>query len=209
MKKEEIVKYVKDAIVRGKLEPGKRIVEAPLCKDLSVGRSKVREALRQLEQEGYIEIIPNTGAIVKEISQKDIAQIYDLMGVLEGLSMRIATPKITDEKIAGIENLVQKMEENRDNKFLLSHYNFEFHVLLTKLGGNSRLITFMENIRVQTYQMRLQTFYNEEQVRASLREHRAIIKAIKERRPQRVENLIRKHYMDAKDRLIKDINATL
>jgi len=209
MEKDEIVKYVKDAIIRGKLGPGQRIVEMQLCRDLDVGRGKVREALKQLEQEGFLEIIPNAGAIVKKLSQKDIAQIYDLMAVLEGLSMRIATPIISEEDIAKIEDFVVRMEENRENKFLLSHYNLEFHNLLTKLGGNPRLINFMNNIRAQTQRMRLQTFYNEEQVRASLREHRAILKAIKERKPQRVENLIRKHFLDAKDRLIKFINSTL
>jgi DNA-binding GntR family transcriptional regulator len=147
--------------------------------------------------------------VVKELSQKDIAQIYDIMGVLEGLAVRIATPVIADEDIAKIEDLVVQMEENKDNKFLLSHYNLEFHNLLTRFGGNYRLINFMENIRAQTYRMRLQTFYNEEQVRASLREHRAILKAIQERRPQRAENLVRKHFLDAKDRLIKFINSTL
>ena len=209
MEKEEIAKYIKDAIIRGKLEPGQRVVEAKLCRALNVGRGKVRESLRQLEQEGFIDIIPHSGAVIKEVSQKDISQIYDIMSVLEGLSIRIATPVISDDDIGQIEDLVTKMEENRDNKFILSHYNSEFHRVLTELGGNTRLIAFMENIRAQTHRMRLQTFYNEDQVKASLREHRAILQAIKERKPQRVENLIRKHYLDAKDRLIKYTYRTL
>jgi DNA-binding GntR family transcriptional regulator len=209
MQKDKVAKHVKEAIIKGNLEPGQRIVEASLCNQYNVGRSKVRDALKQLEQEGYIEITPNVGAVVKEISQKDVAQIYDLMSVLEGLSMRIATLNLTDEQITKLEEINTKMEENEKNKFLLSQYNYEFHVLLTKFGGNSRLIAFMDNIRSQTYQMRLKTFYNEEQVQATLKEHRAIIKAIKERKPQHVENLIRNHYIDAKNRLIKDLNATL
>lgn len=209
MDKSEIVKYIKDLIVKDKLQARQRITETQVCQELNVGRSKVREALRHLEQEGFVEIIPNSGAIVKELSQKDIVQIYDIMGVLEGLSMRIATHMISEEEIQKIEELVIKMEENRDNKFLLSQYNMEFHTLLTQLGGNERLIEFMKNIREHTQRMRLQTFYNEEQVKASLREHRLILKAIKERKPIKVENVIRKHFLDSKNRLVKSLNSTL
>lgn len=209
MKTEEIIQHIKDSIIRGHMEPGQRIVELQLCRELGVYRGKVRAALRHLEQEGFVEIIPHTGAVVKELSQKDIVQIYDIMGVLEGLSMRIATPMISKETIDQIESLVVKMEENRDDKFLLSQYNYEYHRLLTDLGGNDRLSQFMENIRLQTHRMRLQSFYSEEQVEASLQEHREILNAIKDRQPERVEELIRKHYQDAKERLIRRTFNTL
>ena len=123
MNKEELVKHIKDDIIRNRLTPGQRIVELQLAKDLQISRNKVREALRILEQEGFVEIIPNTGAVVKELSQKDIVQIYDLMGVLEGLSMRIATPIISREQIAEIEELVEKVQEAKSDPFLLSQRN--------------------------------------------------------------------------------------
>lgn len=207
--KQHVVEFVKDAVIRGKIAPGEKIVEARLCRDLKVGRSHVREALRHLEQEEFIEIIPHAGAVVKELSQKDVAQIYDLMGVLEGLSMRIATPNLSDEEVEKIEGLAESMEKNRGNKFKLFHANFEFHQYLTALGGNTRLIAFMNRIREQTHRMGLQSFYNAEQVRASVIEHREIVNAVKERDPVRVETLIRNHYLTSKNRLIRYINNTL
>lgn len=207
--KEDVVEFIKDAVIRGKIAPGERIVEAQICRDLKVGRSHVREALRHLEQEEFIEIIPHAGAVVKELSQKDVAQIYDLMGVLEGLSMRIATPNISDEEIERIESLANAMEKNVDNKFKLFNANFEFHQRLTALGGNTRLIAFMNRIREQTHRMGLQSFYNTEQIQASIIEHREIVNAVKERDPVKVENLIRNHYLTSKNRLIRYINNTL
>ena len=207
--KEELVEQIKDAIIRGKWEPGERIVEAQLCRELGESRSKVREALRQVAQDGFIDLIPNTGAVVKELSQREIAQIYDLMGVLEGLAARVATPTMPGETIAELEALMSEMEENRENKYLLWQKNFKFHQILYSSSNNQLLINFNANIRAQTHRMSLQSLYPKEQVRATLREHRAIVKAIKEGQSQRVENLIRKHYHDAKTRLIRFMNSSL
>ncbi len=203
MKKEDILQCVKDSIIRGKWKPGERIIELQLSRELNCGRAKVREALRQLEQEGFVTIIPNVGTIVSELSQKDIVQIYDLMGVLEGLSLRIATPFLSGETIERIEELVARVEESRKDPFLMSQHNYEFHRFLTGLSGNERLIQFMGNIRMQTYRMRLQTFYSEEQVEASIEEHRRILNAIKAKKAEEAEKIIRNHYHDAKERLIK------
>lgn len=201
--KHQIIDHIKDSIIRGKLEPGQRIVELQLAKELSSSRGTVREALRLLEQRGFVEIIPNIGTVVKELSAKEVVQIYDLMGVLEGLSMRIATPMIPPEAIEEIEDLVAKVEQAGEDRFEMSRANFEFHRFLTELGGNELLSQFMENIRLQTYRMRLQTFYSPEQVQATLKEHRLIMEAIRARDGEKVEQLIRKHYQDAKERLIK------
>ena len=161
------------------------------------------------ELEGFLEIEPNKGATVKDLTQKDIAQMYDIIGVLEGLSIRVATPKISDKDIGRIENLVLEMERNRKDQFKLFRINREFHELLTELGGNDRLIAIMNGTRSNMERMGLQSFYNQDQIKATLKEHREILDAIKERKAWRVENLIRKHYMTARDRLIKAINNTL
>jgi DNA-binding GntR family transcriptional regulator len=203
LKKEDILQRVKDGIIRGKWKPGERIIELQLSRELNCGRAKIREALRQLEQEGFITIIPNVGTVVSELSQKDIVQIYDLMGVLEGLSLRIATPFLSRGKIDQIEELVVRVEESRKDPFMMSMHNYEFHRFLTGLSGNERLIQFMENIRTHTYRMRLQTFYSEEQVEASIKEHRQILNAVKDKKAEEAESIIRRHYQDAKGRLIK------
>jgi len=209
MNTEDIVKHVKDAIIRGRLAPGQKIVEAQLCRDLGVGRGKAREALMLLEQEEFVRRIPNASAVVKEVSQKDIAQIYDLLGVLEGLSMRIAAPTLTETQIRKIESLVLNMERQQKDKFKIADYNFKFHEYITELGGNTRLVSFVNLIRAQAGRMGLHSFYNPQQVRSSLVEHRKILNAVQERNPEKAEKHIRQHYLSAKNRLIQYINNTL
>jgi DNA-binding GntR family transcriptional regulator len=208
-RKEEIGAHIKDAIIRGRWKSGERVVEARLCRELGESRSRVRDALRQVAQDGFIDLIPNTGALVKDLSQREIAQIYDLMGALEGLAARVATPTMPDELIDELDALTSEMEDNRLDKFLLWQRNFKFHQLISSSSKNHLLINFMANIRSQTHRMSLQSFYPEEQVRATLREHRAIVNAIRDRKPLRVENIIRKHYQDAKNRLIRFMNSSL
>lgn len=209
MKKEEIVEQIKDSIIRGKYRPGQKIVEAQLCRELGLGRSRIREALQQLEQEDFIQRAPHASPAVKGLSQMDISQILDVLGVLEGLSMRIATPFISEKNIHEIETLVEKIEKNEKNKFKMFHYNWKLHQLLTELGENTRLVSFANILRDQTRRMSLESFYNPEQVSSSLREHREILNAIRERNPIEVEELIRRHYMFSKDRLIKNFNRSL
>lgn len=179
MNRHQIADHIKDAIIRGKLEPGQRIVELQLARELGSSRGTVREALRRLEQKGFVEIIPHTGTVVKELSAREVVQIYDLMGVLEGLSMRIATPVMPVKTLEKIERLVVRVEEAAEDRFEMSRANYEFHRFLTEIGGNELLSGFMENIRLQTFRMRLQTFYSAEQVAATLAEHRHILEAIR------------------------------
>jgi len=209
MNENKVVEYVKDAIIRGHYLPGQKIVETQLCKLLGVGRSRVREAFRQLEQEDFIERIPNASPVVKKMSQKDISQIWDLLGVLEGLAMRVATPTLREKEVGKIEDLVDRMEQNRDNRFMIYEFNMRFHQFLTELGGNNRLTSFANTLRDQARRMSLESFYNPQQIEFSLLEHRAILEAIKQRQAPRVEELIREHYLTSKNRLISYMNRTL
>jgi len=203
LKKDEIMQLVKDAITQGKYKDGQKLVENKLCEDFGVGRNIIREALKQLNHEGFIKIVPFQGAFVSELTTKDIAQIYDILGVLEGLSMRIATPTITDEEIENISLLIEKVEQNQNNKFTLYESNLKFHQYMTELGKNQRLISFTEILRQQARRMSLASFYLPEQIAASILEHRNILEAIKERKPSEVERLIVEHYIVSRDLLIK------
>ncbi len=209
MDNDRIIDHIKDAIIRGRYQPGQRIVESRLAAELGVGRSRVRQALWRLEQEGFVEIVPNVGAAVKELSQRDIAQIYDLMGALEGLSMRVATPDLSDDDVAMVESLVDEMERAGGDQRELYRLNQEFHALLAELGQNSRLIDFHRQLREQTHRLVLHGLYNVIQARASIREHRQIVEAIKARKAATVATLLRRHYLASKERFIRYLNRSL
>jgi DNA-binding GntR family transcriptional regulator len=211
LRKEDISEYVKKNITAGRFQPGERLIEAQLCRELGAGRGLVREALKNLEHEDIVEIIPYKGALIKGLSQRDIAQIYDLMAVLEALAARLATLTITKKELEEIEFFIVEMEQCTDDHAKFLNLNLAFHERLTELGGNERLATFVRSLKDQTntYRMGLLGFYNVEQQQATLREHRQILAELNNRDPEKVEKLVRQHFTDAKHRLLKFMNKTL
>lgn len=201
----EIVEDLKAGMAT--LKPGQRLVELHLCKRFGVKRNKVREALRQLEQDGFVKIIPHVGAIVAELSQKDIEHTYDLLGVLEGLAARAATPSITAQHLENIDVLIKKMEA-ADKSSMFFDYNKEFHSFLTSLSENDRLIRLAENLRDHVRCFYFRGFYRPH-IKAASNEHQKIVEAIKDMKPVKVEQLIRAHYLNSKNRFIKYMNKSL
>lgn len=206
--RQKIVEELKAGIASGTFKPGQRLVELHLSKVFGATRSKIREALRKLEQDGFVKIIPNVGARVAEFSQKDIEHIYDLMSVLEGLAVRVITPFITDEQLKRIEALVNKVEAaHKATQFY--ELNNQLHSLLITLTENDHLIRLVDNFMLRIRCLNLQCLFSPGQMVASVKEHRKILEAIKEGKAVKAEQLMRNHLLCAKNRLIKYINKSL
>jgi DNA-binding GntR family transcriptional regulator len=206
--RQEIGKSLKLEIVNGALSPGQRLVEMQLCERFGVTRSKIREALRQLEQDGFVRIVPNVGAVVSELSQKDIEHIYDLLAVLEGLAVKVGTLYLTPQHLESLQTLIDKMEAT-DEPSPFYKLNNQFHALLDSLSENERLMRFADNLRLQLGRFSAQVLHNPLQMPAAKREHRKIFEAIKGLKAAKADQLVRDHYLQAKNRLIKRINKSL
>jgi DNA-binding GntR family transcriptional regulator len=164
--------------------------------------------LRKLEQDGFAKIIPNVGAFVLELSQKDIEHIYDLINVLEGLAVRVITPFITNEQLESIEVLIKKMETT-EKATLFYEYNNDLHTLLITWTENDDLIKFTENLLIRMRCVNLQCLFSPGQISASIKEHRALLQAMKERKAEKAEKLMRNHIFHAKNRFLKYLNKSL
>ncbi len=199
---QDVVRKLMTAIATGTFKPGQRLVELQLCDLFSVKRSKIREALRKLEHDGFVKITRNVGAVVAKFSRRDIEQIYDLLGVLDGMAVRIATPFIAPEQLKRLDNILDKMEST-DDPSLSSNYNNEFHSLLNSFSENNRLMKITENLRLNVSAMGFQSFFAPGQIDASIKDHRKIIEAIKENKPEKAERIMRQHLINAKQRLIR------
>ena len=204
----KIVEDLKARIASGAFKPGQRLVEIHLSNVLGVTRGKIREALRRLEQDGFVEIIPNVGAKVAEFSQKDIEHIYDLMSVVEGLAVRVITPFMTEEQLKRIGALIRKVEAaHQPTQFF--ELNNELHSFLIALSENDPLIKIADNAMFRIRCLNLQCLFSPGQMAASVKEHRKIFEAMKERKAVKAEQLMRSHLLCAKNRLIKFINKSL
>ncbi len=208
VERQKIVEDLKAGIANGTFKPGQRLVETHLSELFGVNRSRIREALRKLEQDGFAKIIPNVGAFVLEFSQKDIEHIYDLMSVLEGLAVRVITPYMTNEQLESMEVLIKKMETTEKTTQFYK-YNNDLHALLITWSENDDLIKLTENLRLRIRCIILQNLYGPGQIATSIREHRELLQAMMERKAEKAEKLMRNHLLNAKTRLFKYLNKSL
>lgn len=208
VERQKIIEELKTGIANGTFGPGQRLVESRLSELLGAPRSRIREVLRNLEQDGFVKIIPNAGAVVAEFSQRDIEHLYDLISVLEGLAVRVITPFLSDEQIGAIEALVSKIEAS-SGPTLFYHSNMEFHGLLTTLTENDHLIKLMDSLRSRIQCVNLQILLAPGQMATSIKDHRKILEAMKRRDSVRAEQLMRNHILQAKNHLLRGMNKSL
>lgn len=207
-KQHGIVEILKEEIASGRLAPGQRLTEVQLIERFALSRNKVREALKQLDADAFVKVTPHVGAVVAELSQKDVEHSYDLMGVLEGLAARVATPYLTSQHFEKLQSFIDRMDAARDaSTFIVP--NDEFHTFIDSLSENEQLMRITNNLRCKLMRFGLQALHNPLQLAASRRDHKKILEAMKGVKPAKAEQLVREHYLHAKNRLIKGINKSL
>ena len=172
---------LRDAILTGKLVPGERLMENQLAEKLGVSRTPVREALRMLELENLVELVPRKGAQVLDMSEKDIVNILEVRSALEGLATSVACTKMTKEDLQQLKNLEVDFEkavaENDVEHFV--DIDEDFHDLIFAATENDKLINIFRNLRIQLYRYRMaQAKNNETSMSTIVAHHRSIIRAI-------------------------------
>ena len=172
---------LRDAILTGKLVPGERLMENQLAEKLGVSRTPVREALRMLELENLVELVPRKGAQVLDMSEKDITNILEVRSALEGLATSLACKKMTKEDLQQLKNMEVNFEKAvADND--VEHFvdiDEDFHDLIFAATENDKLINIFRNLRIQLYRYRMaQAKNNETSMSTIVAHHRSIIRAI-------------------------------
>ena len=172
---------LRDAILTGKLVPGERLMENQLADKLGVSRTPVREALRMLELENLVELVPRKGAQVLDMSEKDIINILEVRSALEGLATSVACKKMSKEDLQQLKNMEVDFEkavaENDVEHFV--DIDEDFHDLIFAATENDKLINIFRNLRIQLYRYRMaQAKNNETSMSTIVAHHRSIIRAI-------------------------------
>jgi DNA-binding GntR family transcriptional regulator len=138
------------------LKPGERLVEERICKMFKVGRTPLREALRQLQMEGCVDVLPNKGAMVSRISVQDVEDIYSMIAILEGFAVEIAAKNIQSNDMKILSNLQNnlKMAARRSDYRKWIEKNSLFHSFFPRLSGNRYLSEMVESLRKRVYRYR-------------------------------------------------------
>lgn len=174
---------LRQAILRGELKPGERLMEIALANRLGVSRTPVREAIRMLELEGLVIMIPRRGAQVAQITEQDLNDVLEVRLGLEELAVRFACERITDEEIKALGLAVKEFEKKMSNNDLSAQAeaDVKFHEIIYGATHNRRLVQIINNIREQMYRYRIEYLKDVESRKTLVKEHYEICDALKRR----------------------------
>ena len=174
---------LRQAILRGEIKPGERLMEIQLANKLGVSRTPIREAIRKLELEGLVLMIPRRGAEVAEITEKSLRDVLEVRGALEELAVKLACQKITDEQIQELRMAEKEFEMalSSGDVTVYAEADVKFHDVIYRATDNQRLIQLLFNLREQMYRFRVEYLKREEAHGNLLIEHRRIIETIANR----------------------------
>ena len=197
---------LREDILSGKYEENEELREVAIGEELGVSRTPVREAFRQLELEGLIRIIPNKGAYVTGISEKDVKDIYMIRSRLEGLAARWATEHITLEQLEEMEENVYlaKFHAEKGHLEQLAELDNRFHEVMYEASGSKMLEHQLRDFHQYVLRVRKKTLASANRGPQSNLEHEQIMIAIKEKNADLAEQLAHQHMINAYENMVKN-----
>lgn len=188
-----VYRALTERIVSGELAPGVRLYEPELAAALAVSRTPVREALRMLAAEGLVVPLPTGGHTVAAMDAEDVAQLYDVRSVLEGLAAREACRRLTDADGARLTELVRRMERMHDYEDEVLRLGKEFHSVIEGIAGNSRCTALIRMMRTHIDRYRALATHQRGRPIAAIQEHREVLAALLSGDPDAAEQAMRAH----------------
>ena len=197
---------LREDILSGKYEENEELKEVAIGEELGVSRTPVREAFRQLELEGLIQIIPNKGAYVTGITEKDVKDIYMIRSLLEGLCARWATEHITREQMEEMEENIylSKFHAQKGHLDQLAELDNRFHDIMYEACNSKILEHQLKDFHQYVLLVRRKTLASKNRGPKSNEEHEEILQAIKAGDGERAEQLANRHMINAYDNMVKN-----
>ena len=195
---QKVFTAMKESILSGKYQENEELREITIGKELGVSRTPVREALRQLELEGLVEIIPNKGAYVRGITAKDVQDIYLIRARLEGLCGSMAAKSITQEEIERLQEVILLSEfyEQKEDFEHLVKMDSQFHEILYEACDSKMLRHLLTDYHHYVQRTRKSSLQKQKRASKSTQEHKAIFEAVKNREEHLADELCTKHVLN-------------
>lgn len=195
----KVFKYIKAQIINGHYQPGESLVESKLADELGVSRTPIREAIRLLELEGLVETIPNKGAIVLGISDKDVEDIYAIRKLIEGLAARWAAERINAVDKKELQKTIDLMEFYAQKGDLdeLADLDNKFHQIIYEASGSKILNLTLSNLHQYVQLARLESLRVPNRLKQTLSEHHAILDSFLSGDLDRAEATLAEHVQNA------------
>lgn len=204
----KVYEKLKSDIINNKLKPGEKLIECDIAADLKVSRTPIREALKQLEQEGFVTYFPRRGSIVSKISIEEAMEIYEVREYLESLSIKLICTSISRKDIKLLEKIVKEMEESIEKKDYDNLYRL--HTKWTDTVINFTTNKYLKAQMINLYQhldrLRRVSLYKSKHAMQAYEETKDILQAIIDGDEIKSERLARHHVRNASKRFIENIN---
>ncbi|UFJ40893.1 GntR family transcriptional regulator [Brevibacillus humidisoli] len=209
----QVTNVLRNAIVSGEFALGEKLSETALAQRLGVSRTPVREALKQLQQEGLVEIIPRVGTCVRKPTEKEIFELFKIKESLEGLAAGLMAERgeipESNQLVQAMESMEEAVEKRDIDRYVES--NGRFHDAILRGSGNSKLLYHFNLLINQLPYKRFVyiTLDQPDRLEKSINEHRRIVEAIQARDTELAEKLMREHVKASGDKLIQVMKAEL
>ena len=178
---------LREAILKGDLKPGERLMELQLAAKLGVSRTPIREAIRMLEQEGLAVTMPRKGAEVAKMTLKDMEDVLEIREALDELAVKIACDKISEKELQKLLEVKDQFENSTKTG------DVKFHDVIFESTGNPKLVTLLNNLREQIYRYRVEYIKNPDNYPVLIAEHNAIAEGLKNRDKEAATLAMHKH----------------
>lgn len=186
---------LREAILKGELRPGERLMELQLAAKLGVSRTPIREAIRMLEQEGLAVTVPRKGAEVARMTEKDMEDVLQIREVLDELAVKLACDNITRKEIRELESKTVQFENSIRSGDIksIALADVDFHDVIYRAAGNKKLVTMLDNLREQIFRYRVEYLKDEKAYPTLIREHREILQALDRHDKDQVVKTMKAH----------------
>ena len=199
---------LRQGILTGELKPGERLMEIHLANKLGVSRTPIREAIRKLELEGLVTMIPRRGAEVAQITEKSLRDVLEVRRALDALSVELACDRIDDEELAALGKACESFEKavSTGDPKKIAQADVEFHNIIVKAAGNTRLVQLINNLSEQMYRYRFEYIKDVSTHEQLIAEHRILFDCIRNKDKATAANKAKLHIDNQENAIMRQLH---
>lgn len=202
-----VFQTLRQAILKGELQPGERLMEIKLADRLGVSRTPIREAIRKLELEGLVVMVPRKGAAVANITEKDTKDVLEVRRTLEMFAVEVACDRISAEQLEQLKKAAKDFEASKGSMDVIriAETDMQFHEIIYEATQNERLVQMLNNLRENMYRYRIEYLKDPNYYDSLMKEHREILAAIEAGDKQRARVCMESHINNQQRAVIRKL----
>ncbi len=206
---QEVATRLRQRIIEGELAPGAKLNERELSERLQVSRTPLREAVKMLAAEGLVELLPNRGAVVAQMSEQDVIDTFEVIAGLEGMSGELAAKRITEEELAEIRALHFEMLAAHSRRDLPAYYrlNSRIHAQINAAARNPVLTQTWQTVNARLQSLRFRSNLDEGKWQQAVREHDAMVELLAARDASGLRELLVSHLLVKRDAVLELLHS--